>query len=104
MSRLLSIVLAALRGYRLIGKPPASKAGTGGSNPSIPAVIEQYLEILRGWVPERPNGRGCKPRGIAFGGSNPSPPTDLSEAKRCGGEGETPDRKAKEVRASQIRD
>ena len=28
-----------------------------------------------GWLPEWPNGADCKSAGYAFGGSNPSPPT-----------------------------
>ncbi len=30
-----------------------------------------------GEVPERPNGAGCKPVGVAYVGSNPSLPTSL---------------------------
>jgi hypothetical protein len=33
-----------------------------------------------GGVPERSNGRGCKPRGSAFAGSNPAPATEAPEA------------------------
>ena len=33
-----------------------------------------------GGVPERSNGRGCKPRGSAFAGSNPAPATRLATA------------------------
>ena len=33
-----------------------------------------------GGVPERSNGRGCKPRGSAFAGSNPAPATALATA------------------------
>ena len=29
-----------------------------------------------GWLPEWPNGADCKSAGYAFGGSNPSPPTE----------------------------
>ena len=29
-----------------------------------------------GWLPEWPNGADCKSAGDAFGGSNPSPPTE----------------------------
>ncbi len=32
---------------------------------------------LRGGVPERPKGAGCKPVGSAYGGSNPPSPTRL---------------------------
>ena len=30
-----------------------------------------------GSVPERPKGAGCKPAGLAYGGSNPPRPTPL---------------------------
>ena len=33
-----------------------------------------------GGVPERSNGRGCKPRGSAFAGSNPAPAIDVPTA------------------------
>ena len=33
-----------------------------------------------GGVPERSNGRGCKPRGSAFAGSNPAPATGSATA------------------------
>ena len=36
---------------------------------------QRYRERSTGSVPERPKGAGCKPAGIAFGGSNPSRPT-----------------------------
>ena len=35
----------------------------------------------QGWLPEWPNGADCKSAGYAFGGSNPSPPTDKKGGK-----------------------
>ena len=36
---------------------------------------------LAGEVPERPKGTGCKPVGVAFGGSNPPLSTMISPEK-----------------------
>ena len=38
--------------------------------------------MRRGRVPERPKGAVCKIAGVAYGGSNPPPPTDLGRASR----------------------
>ena len=36
----------------------------------------EWLSGVRGGVPERPKGAGCKPAGLAYGGSNPPAPTE----------------------------
>ena len=47
------------------------KQVVGGSSPPASSTI-------LGGLPERPKGAGCKPAGIAYVGSNPTPSTDLS--------------------------
>ena len=44
----------------------------GGSSPPASSIV------ILGGLPERPKGAGCKPAGIAYVGSNPTPSTDLS--------------------------
>ena len=52
--------------------------------PDRPLTILAEGRIARlpgpGGVPERSNGRGCKPRGSAFAGSNPAPATGSATA------------------------
>ena len=40
------------------------------------------FNLTKGEVPEWPNGAGCKPAGVAYGGSNPSLPTCAHVAQR----------------------
>jgi hypothetical protein len=47
----------------------------GGSSPSIGSHTFIAIFKLTGGVPERSNGADCKSVGLAFGGSNPPPPT-----------------------------
>ncbi len=39
--------------------------------------IKVRCSTAKGWIPEWPKGTDCKSVGIAFGGSNPPPPTIL---------------------------
>ena len=48
------------------------KQVVGGSSPPASSIV------ILGGLPERPKGAGCKPAGIAYVGSNPTPSTDLS--------------------------
>ncbi len=54
----------------------------GGSLKSRRRLLpyRRTLASVRGGVPERPKGAGCKPAGIAYGGSNPPAPTETEYA------------------------
>ena len=43
--------------------------------PYVSAGGERFSGV-RGGVPERPKGAGCKPAGLAYGGSNPPAPIE----------------------------
>src|SRR3954462_3866883 len=45
------------------------KQVVGGSSPPASSIV------ILGGLPERPKGAGCKPAGIAYVGSNPTPST-----------------------------
>ena len=69
-------------------KVPGSIPGDG-SREALPGcdfrVTLRRAKRVLGWIPERSKGPGCKPGGIAFVGSNPTPPTTgrLSSAGRA---------------------
>ena len=49
------------------------KQAVGGSSPPASSIFSVHL----GGLPERPKGAGCKPAGIAYVGSNPTPSTGI---------------------------
>ena len=53
------------------------KQVVGGSSPPASSIL--------GGLPERPKGAGCKPAGIAYVGSNPTPSTDLLVCREASG-------------------
>ena len=57
------------QGYRCLLK------SVGRLLPYVSAGGERFSSV-RGGVPERPKGAGCKPAGLAYGGSNPPAPTE----------------------------
>ena len=74
-------VVGALRSY---GKALAIRRGQGfcGLLKSVGRLLPyvsaggEWFSGVRGGVPERPKGAGCKPAGLAYGGSNPPAPTE----------------------------
>src|SRR5881394_2873399 len=61
------------------------KQAVGGSSPPASSMFSVHL----GGLPERPKGAGCKPAGIAYVGSNPTPSTCNGFVKVGGGVGLT---------------
>jgi hypothetical protein len=78
----------------VVEQPPC-KRQVGGSNPfsgslvaasvllksrarllPYPSASEEVSAGVRGGVPEWPKGAGCKPAGLAYGGSNPPAPME----------------------------
>ena len=56
------------------------KQAVGGSSPPASSIFSVHL----GGLPERPKGAGCKPAGIAYVGSNPTPSTGTCVQVRAG--------------------
>ena len=56
------------------------KQVVGGSSPPASSTIS----VFPGGLPERPKGAGCKPAGIAYVGSNPTPSTRNGSVSRLG--------------------
>ena len=51
--------------------------------PHVSFLIIEEGNVKKGWIPEWPKGTDCKSVGIAFGGSNPPPPTILQKSLLC---------------------
>ncbi len=72
----------------LLERIPHGVAAKGGTDPlksRLPllpyvSVRGMWSSGVRGGVPERPKGAGCKPAGLAYGGSNPPAPTNKGYA------------------------
>ncbi len=66
-------------GDSLLGKPVRGRRSgrSAADDDRVVALhgVEATMLRLRGGVPERPKGTGCKPVGSAYGGSNPPAPT-----------------------------
>ena len=78
------------------------KQVVGGSSPPASSIFC----VIPGGLPERPKGAGCKPAGIAYVGSNPTPSTGSSFVKVLGGWGPTRPSQAaavNEVRGGRLR-
>jgi hypothetical protein len=71
------------------------KQVVGGSSPPASSTFSVYL----GGLPERPKGAGCKPAGIAYVGSNPTPSTGFS-AFSAGRKVSRRSRQVREIRRS----
>jgi hypothetical protein len=87
---------ALLAGVAQLAEHLFCKQVVGGSSPPASSTFNVYL----GGLPERPKGAGCKPAGIAYVGSNPTPSTGFCVPFCCGVDGGRPWRSRASFRRS----